>query len=43
MAKTRKLPKRLAGVKIAKKLRKRGGEIAVLLNNPLVADIVAAG
>ena len=43
MAKTRKLPKRIAGVKIPKKLRKRGGEIAVLLNNPLVADIVAAG
>ena len=43
MAKNGKLPKRIAGVKIPKKLRKRGGEIAVLLNNPLLADIVAAG
>jgi hypothetical protein len=43
MAKNGKLPKRIAGVKIPKELRKRGGEIAVLLNNPLVADIVAAG
>ena len=43
MAKNGKLPKRIAGVKIPKKLRKRGGEIAVLLNNPLIADIVAAG
>ena len=31
MAKNGKLPKRIAGVKIPKKLRKRGGEIAVLL------------
>ena len=43
MAKNGKLPKRIGGVKIPKKLRKRGGELAVLLNNPLVADIVAAG
>ena len=43
MAKNGKLPKRIAGVKIPKKLRKRGGEISVLLSNPLVADIVAAG
>lgn len=43
MAKKGKLPKRIAGVKIPKKLRKRGGELAVLLANPLVADIVAAG
>jgi hypothetical protein len=43
MSKNGKLPKRIAGVKIPKELRKRGGEIAVLLNNPLVADIVAAG
>ena len=43
MAKNGKLPKRIAGVKIPKKLRKRGGEIAVLLDNPLVADIIAAG
>ena len=43
MAKKAKLPKRIAGVKIPKKLRKRGGELAVLLDNPLVADIVAAG
>lgn len=43
MAKNGKLPKRIAGVKIPKKLRKRGGEISVLLSNPLLADIVAAG
>ena len=43
MAKKGKLPKRIGGVTIPRKLRKRGGEIAVLLNNPLVADIVAAG
>ena len=43
MATNGKLPKRIAGVKIPKKLRKRGGQIAVLLNNPLLADIVAAG
>ena len=43
MAKKGKLPKRIGGVKIPRKLRKRGGEISVLLSNPLVADIVAAG
>ena len=43
MAKGGKLPKRIGGVKIPRKLRKRGGEISVLLSNPLVADIVAAG
>ena len=47
MAKKGKLPKRIAGVKIPKKLRKRGGELAVLAQNPMVrnvlADLVAAG
>ena len=47
MAKTRKLPKRIAGVKIPKKLRKRGGKVALLASNPMVrnvlADIIAAG
>ena len=43
MAKTAKLPKHIAGVKIPKKLRKRGGKAYALLQNPLVADIVAAG
>jgi hypothetical protein len=43
MAKDGKLPKHIGGVKIPKKLRKRGGEIYALLDNPLVADIVAAG
>jgi hypothetical protein len=43
MAKNGKLPKRIAGVKISKKLRKRGGQAQVLLQNPLIADIVAMG
>jgi hypothetical protein len=42
MAKKGKLPKRIAGVKIPKKLRKRGGEIYAIIQNPLVADLVAA-
>ena len=36
-----KLPKRIAGVKIPKKLRKRGGKLYALVNNPLLADLVA--
>ena len=36
-----KLPKRIAGVKIPKKLRKRGGKVYALVNNPLIADLVA--
>lgn len=40
MAKT-KLPKRIAGVKIPKKLRKRGGKLYALINNPLIADLLA--
>lgn len=36
-----KLPKRIAGVKIPKKLRKRGGKLYALVNNPLIADLVA--
>lgn len=36
-----KLPKRIAGVKIPKKLRKRGGKLYALINNPLIADLVA--
>lgn len=43
MAKNGKLPKRIAGVKIPKKVRKRGGEIYALLGSPVVAHIVAAG
>ena len=43
MAKTGKFPKRIAGVKIPKKLRKRGGKLNALINNPLVADLVAVG
>ncbi|GAA4756448.1 hypothetical protein GCM10023264_25100 [Sphingomonas daechungensis] len=42
MAKTRKLPKRIGGVKIPKKLRKRGGQVYAFLENPLVSSIVAA-
>ena len=36
-----KLPKRIAGVKIPKKLRKRGGKAYALVNNPLLADLLA--
>ena len=47
MAKTKKLPKRIAGVKIPKKLRKRGAPLYDLMNQPLVrnivADVLAAG
>ena len=41
MAKKDKLPKRIAGVKIPKKLRKRGGKFYALLKNPLVADVIS--
>jgi hypothetical protein len=43
MAKNGKLPKRIAGVKIPKKVRKRGGQIYALLESPVVAHIAAAG
>ena len=47
MAKNGKLPKRIAGVRIPKKLRKRGGPLYGLLNQPMVrnivADMIAAG
>jgi hypothetical protein len=43
MAKSGKLPKRIAGVKIPKKLRKQGGKLHALLDQPFVADVVAAG
>ncbi|NUT01095.1 MAG: hypothetical protein HOP96_08985 [Sphingomonas sp.] len=43
MAKNGKLPKRIAGVKIPKKLRKRGGEFYAVLKNPIIAHVVAAG
>lgn len=43
MAKNGKLPKRIAGVKIPKKVRKRGGQIYALLGSPLVANLVARG
>lgn len=44
MARTKatKLPKRIAGVKLSKKLRKRGGKVLDLLRHPLTADIAAA-
>ena len=41
MAKNGKLPKKIAGVKIPKKLRKRGGKIYAVLKNPIVANVVA--
>ena len=47
MAKTKKLPKRIGGMKIPKKLRKRGAAIYELVNQPMVrtvaANMVAAG
>ena len=43
MTKNGKLPKRIAGVKIPKKLRKSGGQVYTLLQNPIVADLVAVG
>jgi hypothetical protein len=47
MAKGGKLPKRIAGVKIPKKLRKKGAPLYDLLNQPMVrnvvADVIAAG
>ena len=47
MAKKDKLPKRIAGVKIPRKLRKRGAPLYALLQNPMVrnvaADLLAVG
>ena len=47
MANKGKLPKRIAGVKIPKKLCKRGGTFYALMDNPMVrnvaADMLAAG
>lgn len=42
MAKS-KIPKKVAGVKVPKKVRKTGEGIADILRHPLVADLVAAG
>ena len=42
MAKKRKLPTRIGGVKIPKKLRKRGGQIYAFIESPVVSSIVAA-
>jgi hypothetical protein len=42
MAKKTKLPKRIAGVKIPKKLRKRGGQVYAFLGSPVMSSIVAA-
>jgi hypothetical protein len=41
MAKKDKLPKRIAGVKIPKKLRKRGAPIYALMDNPMVRNVIA--
>lgn len=47
MARTAKLPKRIAGVKIPKRLRRNGGQVYGLMQNPLVrnilADVIATG
>lgn len=37
-----KLPKTIAGVKVPKPLRKRGGKVIEALNHPLVSDLAAA-
>lgn len=42
MAKKNKLPKHVAGVKIPKKLRKRGGQVYAFLGSPVVSSIVSA-
>ena len=39
MAKKTKLPKRIAGVKIPKKLRKRGGQVYAFLGSPVMSSI----
>jgi len=41
MAKTGKLPKRIAGVKVPKKLRKRAGPVYELINQPVVRNVVS--
>ena len=41
MAKIKKLPKRIAGVKIPKKIRKRGAAIYELANQPIVRNVVS--
>ena len=41
MAKIKKLPKRIAGVKIPKKVRKRGAAIYELANQPIVRNVVS--
>ena len=41
MAKKGKLPKRIAGVKIPKKLRKGGAPLYALMENPMVRNVVA--
>ena len=43
MAKKNRLPKRIAGVKLPKKLRKRGGQVFAFLDSPVISSIVAAG
>lgn len=41
--KSKKLPKKIAGVKIPKKMRKSGGELLARVNTPLGRELVAAG
>jgi hypothetical protein len=41
MAKKAKLPKRIGGVKIPKKLRERGAPLYALMGNPMVRNVVA--
>lgn len=41
MAKAGKLPKRIAGVKIPKKLRKRAGPVYELISRPVVRNVLS--
>ena len=40
MAKNGKLPKRIAGVKIPKKLRKSGGKVQALMETPVIGHVI---
>jgi len=42
-AKKARLPKEIAGVKVPRKLREHGQQLADLARNPVVAEVAAAG
>jgi hypothetical protein len=43
MAKKSKLPKKIGGVRIPKKVRKQGSELLAKVNTPLGRELIAAG